>query len=62
MYLPDSNVEEIKILMDVNEYNNYLKAVDIICLNCKKDTLNNEGICEECSVRKFCQMIEQRLV
>lgn len=30
----------------------YLKAVDCVCFNCREDTLNDEGICESCPVRK----------
>lgn len=29
----------------------FLDAVNTVCMNCVEDTLNNEGICENCPVR-----------
>lgn len=37
-----------------------LDAADIICVNCIEDTLNNEGICEKCPVRKLCNSLEEK--
>ena len=28
------------------------KAIDIVCLNCTQDTLNNSDVCNNCPVRK----------
>lgn len=38
--------------MDKQEMNEYIEAVDFVCLRCTEDTLNDETICEKCPVRK----------
>lgn len=35
-----------------------LNAIDVVCINCVEDTLNNENICENCPVRKLSESME----
>ena len=35
-----------------------LNAIDLVCLNCVEDTLNNENICDNCPVRKLSDQID----
>ena len=37
-----------------------LDAVDVVCINCVEDTLNNDGICEKCPVRKLCNSLDEK--
>lgn len=43
------NREEAGIIFD---------AVDIVCMNCVEDTLNDHNICDACPVRKLCNSLE----
>ena len=43
--------------MSESEKKEYLKAVDLVCLNCCEDTLNGEP-CEDCPVRKSVDRLE----
>ena len=38
----------------IKEFEKILDAVDIICLNCVEDTLDNPDVCDSCPVRKLC--------
>ena len=37
----------------MNSEKEILAAIDIVCLNCVEDTLNNEHACDNCPVRKL---------
>ena len=39
--------------MDKEKENAILDAVDVVCLNCVEDTLNDNSVCEKCPVRKM---------
>lgn len=36
-----------------HEADKLLEAIDVVCLNCVEDTLNDESICEKCPVRRL---------
>lgn len=36
-----------------------LNAIDVVCLNCVEDTLNNENICDNCPVRKLANALNE---
>lgn len=44
--------------VDREEAGKILDAVDIICINCVEDTLNNQGKCDNCPVRKLSESLE----
>lgn len=46
--------------MTKTEYEKFLEAVDIVCMNCIVDTLNNPDVCDSCPVRKTCKMVERK--
>lgn len=39
-----------------------LDAIDLVCLNCVEDTLNNENICDNCPVRKLADHIDEDMM
>lgn len=39
-------------------YEKFLEAVDIVCMDCVEDTLNNPDVCETCPVRKTCDYLK----
>jgi hypothetical protein len=41
--------------------NNIISAIDIVCLNCVEDTLNNENVCDNCPVRKLSNKLEREV-
>ena len=43
--------------MDKEKENAILDAVDVVCLNCVEDTLNDNSVCENCPVRKLCNSL-----
>ena len=45
--------------MTKEEYREYLKAVDIVCLNCAENTLEDETICQNCPVRKTAELYKK---
>lgn len=42
--------------MTKTEYEKFLEAVDIVCMNCIVDTLNNPDVCDSCPVRHTCEV------
>ena len=45
--------------MTKTEYEKFLEAVDLVCINCAEDTLDNPDVCDSCPVRKTCKMVER---
>ena len=43
--------------MDKEKENAIFDAVDVVCLNCVEDTLNDNSVCENCPVRKLCNSL-----
>ncbi len=43
--------------IDREEAGKILEAVDVVCMNCREDTLNN-NVCDNCPVRKMCNELE----
>lgn len=46
--------------MTKTEYEKFLEAVDLVCINCAEDTLDNPDVCDSCPVRKTCKMVERK--
>lgn len=46
------------MLVNSKEADKILEATDVVCMNCVKDTLNNEVACDDCPVRKLCLSLE----
>ena len=34
-----------------------LEAIDMVCLNCVEDTLQDNSCCDKCPVRKLCDSL-----
>ena len=45
--------------MKKDEYKKFLEAVDLVCINCAEDTLDNPDVCDSCPVRKTYKMVER---
>lgn len=45
--------------MSKEKENEILDAVDVVCLNCVEDTLNDNSVCKKCPVRKLCNSLEK---
>lgn len=44
--------------MNKEKEDKILDAVDIVCLNCVENTLEDNSVCEKCPVRKLCNSLE----
>ena len=42
--------------MNKDEYEKFLEAVDVVCINCAEDTLDNPDVCDSCPVRNTCDI------
>jgi hypothetical protein len=38
-----------------------IKAIDVVCINCVEDTLEDENKCDNCPVRKLAMRIEEKI-
>ena len=47
--------------MERNEYKKFLDAVDVVCINCVEDTLNNSEVCDHCPIRKTCDSLGETM-
>jgi hypothetical protein len=46
--------------MSMNE-SEIIKAIDVVCINCVEDTLEDENKCDNCPVRKLAMKIEEKI-
>lgn len=42
-----------------SEEDKILYAIDVVCLNCVEDTLNDDMVCKKCSVRKLADSLDR---
>lgn len=48
-------------MISQKEYLEFLDAVDVVCLNCVEDTLNDDEVCNRCPVRKTCDYLHKTM-
>ena len=45
----------------MDDYFKIFEAVDIVCLNCIEDTLEDNSVCERCPVRKLVNFVNDKM-
>ena len=48
------------MIRTVEQYKNYLEAVDVVCMDCYMDT-EDGSVCASCPVRITCDNLEREL-